>query len=470
VLRPTRYKLPKMITLRPYQLEIARAVADSVVNRRGLTFSVEIARQGGKNELSAQLEVLLLTLFINRGGNSVKCSPTFKPQTVISMMRLKERLNDWGYARIWKIEMGYILRLGNARQIFLSADESANVVGNTAHILLEVDESQDVSKEKYTKEFKPMGAATNVTTVHYGTTWDDSTLLEEVKQLNLELGRKDGIRRHFRYDWQDVAKYNPDYLSYVEGERARLGESHPLFLTQYCLEPIHGGGGFLNAQQRAQLQGAYIRRHEPESSRTYVAGIDLAGTAEEANDTALRSARPRHDSTVVTIGELDFSVCSDIVPLPQVNIVEHYCWTGRPHVEQYPRLLDVLKNVWRVKRAVVDATGVGAGVASFLSGALGTSVVFPFLFTQASKSKLGFDLLAAINSGRVKMYARDNSEEYREFWFQMAKAKSTFRANQTMDFFVDPAVGHDDYLSSLALLVEAARYTPRSAKGYVRVV
>ena len=27
-----------------------------------------------------------------------------------------------------------------------------------------------------------MGATTNVTTVHYGTTWDDSTLLEEVKQ------------------------------------------------------------------------------------------------------------------------------------------------------------------------------------------------------------------------------------------------------------------------------------------------
>jgi hypothetical protein len=167
-----------MITLRPYQLEVAKAVADSVLNRKGMTFSVEIARQGGKNELSAQLEVLLLTLFISRGGNAIKCSPTFKPQTVISMARLKERLNDWGYGGVWRTEMNYIVRLGNARQIFLSADESANVVGNTAHILLEVDESQDVSREKYAKEFRPMGAATNVTTVHYGTTWDDSTLVE----------------------------------------------------------------------------------------------------------------------------------------------------------------------------------------------------------------------------------------------------------------------------------------------------
>jgi hypothetical protein len=85
--------------------------------------------------------------------NLVKCAPTFKPQTVISMMRLKDRLNDSGFNGIWVGELGYIIRLGNARTIFLSADESANVVGNTAHILLEIDESQDVSKEKYTKEF-----------------------------------------------------------------------------------------------------------------------------------------------------------------------------------------------------------------------------------------------------------------------------------------------------------------------------
>ena len=63
------------------------------------------------------------------------------PQTVISMMRLKDQLNDAGYAGIWEAELGYIVRLGNARAIFLSADESANVVGNTAHLLLEIDES-----------------------------------------------------------------------------------------------------------------------------------------------------------------------------------------------------------------------------------------------------------------------------------------------------------------------------------------
>jgi len=115
--------------LRPYQREVALAILNSVFHRRGITFSVEMARQGGKNELSAQLEVLLLTLFMAEPLNMIKCSPTFKPQTVISMMRLKDRLNDVGFGGIWVAELGYIIRLGNARLIFLSADETANVVG-----------------------------------------------------------------------------------------------------------------------------------------------------------------------------------------------------------------------------------------------------------------------------------------------------------------------------------------------------
>jgi hypothetical protein len=451
--------------LYPYQQEVATAILDSVFGRKGFTYSVEIARQGGKNELSAQLELLLLTLHIAELQNLVKCSPTFKPQAVISMMRLKDRLNDAGFNGIWTAELGYIIRLGNARAVFLSADESANVVGNTAQLLLEVDESQDVGKEKYTKEFKPMGATTNVTTVHYGTTWDDTTLLEEVKQTNCELERKDGIKRHFRYDWQEVARYNPDYLAYVEAERERLGEDHPLFLTQYCLLPIRGGGGYLSAQQRTQLGGEHSRRHHPASGRVYVAGIDLAGEAEEVEGARLRAIEPRRDSTVVTIGELDFSVCDDVRKQPGVKVVEHYWWTGKKHTDLYPRLVDILKNVWRCKRVVVDATGVGQPVSSFLRRSLGSRVA-PFTFTAQSKSELGFNLLAAVNSGRLKMYAGDGSAEYREFWSEMERAKSQYRPSHTMNFYVDPSQGHDDFLISLALAVEAAsQYAPRGARG-----
>jgi len=456
-----------MISLHPYQQEVARAILDSVFGKKGLTFSVEMARQGGKNELSAQIELLLLTLYMAESQNLIKCSPTFKPQTVISLTRLKDRLNDAGFGDIWVAELGYIIRLGNARAIFLSADDSANVVGNTAHLLLEVDESQDVNKEKYNKEFKPMGATTNVTTVHYGTTWDDATLLEEVKQTNLELERKDSTKRHFRYDWQEVAKFNPDYAAYVESERQRLGENHPLFMTQYKLIPIHGGGGFLSPQQRSQLGGEHSRKRYADTGKVYVAGIDLAGEAEEAEDAYLRALKPSQDSTVVTIAELDFATGNEISKQPRMNIVEHGWWTGKKHTELYAQLVDILKNVWHCRRIVVDATGVGEPVSSFLRQSLGSKVL-PFTFSQQSKSELGFNLLAAVNSGRLKMYKGDGSLEYQEFWSEMEKAKSQYRPNRTMNFYVDPSQGHDDFLMSLALVVEAAnQYSPREARGRV---
>jgi len=451
--------------LRPYQREVAIAILESVFGKKGLTFSVEIARQGGKNELSAQLELLLLTLHMVEHKNLIKCSPTFRPQAIISMVRLKDRLNDAGFDGIWESELGYIVRLGNARAIFLSADESANVVGNTAHLLLEIDEAQDVSQEKYSKEFKPMGATTNVTTVHYGTTWDESTLLEEVKQTNLEMERRDGVKRHFRYDWEEVAKYNPDYLAYVKAERERLGENHPLFLTQYRLLPIHGGGGFLSAQQREQLQGEHARMRRGEAGRTYVAGIDIAGEEEEVEGEYMKSINPRRDSTVVTIAELDFTDGNEVNKEPNMRVVEHYRWTGKKHTELYAQLVDILKNVWHCRRVMVDATGVGEPVASFLKKALGSRVT-PFTFTQKSKSELGFNLLAAINSGRLKVYKGDGSEEYKEFRGEMERARSQYRASQTMNFYVEPAQGHDDFLMSLALAAEAGNsYLPKMARG-----
>lgn len=203
----------------------------------------------------------------------------------------------------------------------------------------------------------------------------------------------------------------------------------------------------------------------------YVAGIDLGGEAEAGEDDYLKDLNPRHDSTVITIGEVQLpsslinpKSCS-LNQLHLTKVVEHYVWTGVRHTDLYPQMVDILKNVWHCRSVVVDATGLGQPVASFLRQALGSRVV-PFEFTAPSKSGLGFDLLAAINSGRLKMYCADNSPEYREFWWEMEKARSYFRPSRTLNFYVDPSEGHDDYLMSLALLVRAARFNrDRSAHG-----
>ena len=263
--------------LRPYQSAIFRAVRESVVRRRGLTMTVEIARQGGKNEISAQLGIWLLAYFSGKGGRLVKAAPTFNPQALVSLRRLQDRLDDGGFGGRWRLEGGNIVRLERSQQTFLSAEPTSNVVGATADVLLELDEAQDVERDKFLKEFRPMGATGNATTVLYGTPWDGGSLLETMSEENRELERKDGVRRDFRFDWEAVAACSPLYGRYVESERERLGEEHPLFRTQYRLLPIAPGEGMFNRSQLALLRGGHARLRGPLPGRVYVAGVDVAG-------------------------------------------------------------------------------------------------------------------------------------------------------------------------------------------------
>jgi hypothetical protein len=449
--------------LRPYQVEAGRAIARSVFQRQGHSISVMMARQAGKNELSAQLELLLLTAHMDWNVDAIKCAPTFQPQARISMRRLWSRLGEAGLAAVCAREEGHIIRVGRARQVFLSAEPQSNVVGHTAQLLLEVDEAQDVDKEKFDREFRPMAATANATTVYYGTPWDDSTLLEQARETNLALERKDGIRRHYQYDWQVVAECNPAYGRYVEGERQRLGENHPLFLTQYCLKPVAGGGRLFSPAQRAQLQGEHSRQSQPTAGETYAAGLDIGGEASDGQ------AADHHDATILTIGRLVFPPSDALVQEPRLEVVEHYCFQGERHDLLYGWLVDLLGHVWQVRRVAVDATGLGETVARFLATALRPQVVLPVRFSSESKSRLGYQLLAAVNGGRLKVYAQDGSLEYRCFWREMEQARVAYRPSRTMSFFVEPSQGHDDYLMSLALLVEAARdVRPRAARGRLR--
>ena len=427
-----------------YQAEVGRAIVESVLSRDGRVITVEIARQGGKNEISAHIELLLLVLFSPYGGNIIKASPSFDPQGLISVRRLEERLGEYGFSGFYRRGRNFI-GLGDARVYFLSADRDSKVMGMTADILLEVDEAQDVIKEKFWREFRPMGASRNATCVLYGTPWDGDSLLEEVKEMNIKLERKDGIRRHFSYSWEEVSKFNPAYRRYVEAERERLGEEHPLFKTQYCLEPVRSGKLF---SERALLlmEGDFGRLSSPLGG-VYIGGLDVAGEG--------------YSRTVLTIGELDFSDASPVYREPSIRVVEHVSWEGVPVSELVPELCEVIK-LWGLKRVCVDSTGIGEGVYSMLRRALGR-VIKPFKFTQRSKSELGFKLLSAVNSGRLKVYRDESSYDLRNFWEEVRRARSVYKPGRVMDFGVFD--GRDDYVMSLALLVEASEFKERVAEG-----
>jgi hypothetical protein len=456
-----------------YQSEIAQAILDSILGGHGRIFTVMMSRQSGKNQLSAVLEAYLLATMPQ--GTIVKAAPTFTPQIITSRLRLLTLLNTPLLRdRIWSSD-GYILGLAPSadpvllrnhagpRIMFYSASEESNVVGATADLLLEIDEAQDVSPDKFDRDFRPMASTTNATTILYGTAWDDTTLLARQRAFNLEQEQQTGLRLHFEHDWHTLAAISPTYRTFVEQEIARLGEAHPTIQTQYLLRPITGAGTFLNAMQLDLLRGRHLWEDEPRADNWYIAGMDVAGEDRPAAQVALpgsevhRFGRSKRDSTVLTIGRVHFNEFN----LPCIDVVHQQQWTGRSHLDQYAAALALIER-WNIRALVIDATGLGAGLASMLVSKLGPERVLPFTFTRPSKSRLAYQLLSLLNSGRLKLYEAHSAPSpiYEECWRQLKLARYRLPAPEMIDFYVDPTDGHDDFLASLALLTEAIHSLP----------
>ncbi len=443
--------------LRSYQLEPAKAILDSIFNGRGLTFAVMMCRQAGKNELSGQLEAYLMNLYHRRDCQIVKASPTFKPQTVNSILRLCDRLDQSRNLAPWRRREGYMVELGKVRALFFSAGSGASVVGATASLLLEGDEAQDINADKWAKDFRPMGASTNVTTVLWGTAWTDNTLLASAIRHLKEQEARDGRRRVFTYNAEQVGAEVPPYADYVAQEVARMGRNHPLIKTQYFLETIAGEGKMFSPQRIALMRGSHQRQLEPAPGKRYALLIDVAGEDEMEGDAVerLMLANPRRDATALTIVEVE----ARYGELPTYRVVMRRLWLGFTHAGLYYTFKHLVRK-WYPVWVVVDATGVGAGLASFLSAAF-PDIVIPFQFSRRTKSDLGWDFLAIVETGRYQDYVPQDDAETRQFWYEVAACEREVVPGpaRTLKWGVwEPpaydgliAHGHDDLLMSAAL-------------------
>lgn len=459
--------------LRKYQSEVIRAIAESVRRHDGANFVIEMARQAGKNEVSAHLEAYLLTLYRRVGGEMVKASPTFKPQTERSMLRLENRLmaSPW-LAGLWAKKLGYIYAMQNASIAFLSGELNASVVGGTASLLLELDEAQNINKAKYAKDFAPMRASTNATAVFYGTAWTDRTLLFDQLQEARRLERKDHIRRVFKFDWQRIAEENPDYGRFVRSEIDRLGENHPIIKTQYRLLEIDAEGRLLPPARQALLHGTHERQRAPVANHTYIMTIDVAGEDEGQNDksTAGRDEmqNKRRDNTTLTVAETIEPHAGpgfhfNGLRQPGYFIRDRKMWLGVKHSALFGEIHALIEH-WQPRWIVIDATGAGTGLASFLLKAFPERVIV-FEFSAQTKSDLGWDLIALIETGRLKDYANDQAPDTAQFWYEVEACEYQVSdgPGQMIKWGVwdSPAYdglvarGHDDFLIGAALIAVA---------------
>jgi hypothetical protein len=449
------------VQLRLYQQDVARAVVDSILYHRGLSIVVVFPRQSGKNELQAQIETYLLTLLSETDAEIIKVSPTWKPQSLNAMRRLERILSKNILTRqMWVKQQGYIYRIGRARIFFLSGSPEANIVGATASTLLEVDEAQDVLTSKFDRDISPMAASTNATRVFWGTAWTSRTLLARELRAAQAAERRDGIRRVFRLTADDVAAEVPAYGLFVADQVAKLGRNNPMVRTQFYSEEIDQEGGMFPAERLALMVGNHPTQNGPTPGRNYALLLDVAGEDEGASDESNGElVNKRRDSTALTLVEVDLTTLADpVLKAPAYRLIRRWVWAGVKHSRIYGELAAVAV-CWGAKFIVCDATGVGAGLASFLDKAFPGRVV-PFVFNASTKSMLGWNYLGVIDTGRWKEAA--GGDPHHETFvqqlsfcrYEVVPGPGKIMRWGVPDGTRDPATGelvHDDLLISAAL-------------------
>jgi hypothetical protein len=469
--------------LRRYQLEVAREIESTVRGGEGRQFAVAFARQSGKDETLAQLEAYLLYLLglRSRGGSIVVVNPTMRPQGSIGRRRLLDRLGVplfRGQVRA----SGHTVQCGRAGCAFLSAAPSAAARGETASALLVANEAQDIASARWDAVFDPMGAASHATQVFSGTVWTSRTLLARQMSYLRELERKDGKRRVFKVDWQQVAEHMPAYGDQVRARIAQFGRDHPFIRTEYFLEELDSESRLFGPARRAHMRGHHPRSRAATPGKVYALLVDVAGSDENAEYVApsaeyvdgsthptFRRPNTTRDATALTVVEVNLAELDDpLVLRPSYRVVDRRLWVGTPHPQLYAAITDLARNVWAARWVVVDATGVGAGLAGFLGQALPGKVV-PFVFTSQSKSQLGWDFLGLVESGRYKEYVEDGEPDTALFWAQVEACASQVSdgPGKLLQWGVEDRATHDDLIVSAALcaVLDRLDWRPRIARG-----
>lgn len=306
-----------------------------------------------------------------------------------------------------------------------------------------------------------MAASTNATCIFWGTAWTAHTLLARelrAAQVLDALDPKDKHKRAFVASAIQVGKEVPAYRAFVDGQIASLGRDHPAVQSQFFSQEINENGGLFPAARRALMQGGHAALSGPRAGQSYALLLDVGG-----EDAGLQSggslANPGRDATALTVVEVDLSTCADaLVHAPTYRCVARQIWQGAGHDQLYPEVR-AQAELWRARWLVVDATGVGAGLAAFLERSL-PGRVHAFTFSAASKSKLGWDFTALVDTGRWKE-PRDSGKLGAQFLRQAEGCQFTLLPGPEKrmrwgvpDDARDPQNGallHDDLLLSAAL-------------------
>jgi hypothetical protein len=438
-----------MQELTTYQREIARAFLDSVINNRGLTFTVEIAKGGGVRELSAQIERLLLTLYVNNGARLLRVAPPGAGET---RERIVDSLSECGLEGLWSSESKSV-SLGQSTLYFMRTDELGPTLTEPTFAgvtLIEVVDAQLVSADVFDHWVEPLIRESRATTVLYGRPLNGETRFEQMKQRNREAEQRDGVQRHFRVCADQVAEAFESYGRELADTKSLLGAEHPEFQNAYLLRPVLASFPLFSGERlRAAEEGS--RAHAPGDLRSAVASVVVTQLPDVANTPVVQLLNNPGANAVVTIGEPDRD--------GGLRVVEHRWIQAVDAATLAKRVAKVLGD-WRPERTVAeDRSGAGDEFRSLLHQSVGFAPIVWVTADEGKDAERLSGLLAAIHTGHVTMYRGDGSTEHRMLRQELQAASVTYDSDGLLQ--VGMPTGDEGFLRGLTLIVRMGTMTRR---------
>lgn len=438
-----------MQELTTYQREIARAILDSVINDRGLTFTVEIAKGGGVRELSAQVERLLLTLHVNDGARLFRVAPPGAGET---RERVVDSLSESGLQGLWSSESKSV-SLGQSTLRFMRTDELGPTLAEPTFAgvgLIEVADAQLVTADVFDHWIEPLIRESRATTVLYGRPLSGETRFEQIKQRNREAEQRDGVQRHFRVCADQVAEAFESYGREVADAKALLGADHPEFQNAYLLRPVLASSPVFSGERlRAAEEGS--RAHASGDLRSTVASVVVTRLPDVANTSAAQLLNNPSANAVVTIGE----------PVHDggLRVVEHR-WLQAVDAATLAKRVAKVLGEWRPERTVAeDRTGEGDAFRSLLERSLGFAAIVWVTADEAKDAERLSGLLSAVHTGRVTMYRGDGSTEHRMLRQELEAASVRYDSDGLLQ--VGMPAGDEGFLRGLTLIARTGTMARR---------
>jgi hypothetical protein len=258
-------------------------------------------------------------------------------------------------------------------------------------------------------------------------------LLEEYVEINraADKSRQAKVRRHMNFPAAVWCELSPAYDAHYRERVSKLGSDHPVIRTQYLLEPVESMGAYLSDAQRSALfSGDHPRLSGPREGMLYAMVVDIGGESESAHsDAEAMEESPGRDYTMAWVIEVDPTGSTE--PYPEARIVDGCWWVGREHMSVAPDLVAMAQH-WGVSGGVIDARGVGEAVAMAVHREI--PCVEAYQASAADVSVDCYDLLARVNTGRVKFWRADPAADHerREVELQARKTRYEIRAHDKM--------------------------------------